>query len=375
MLHFKKNLEIERLRGIAVILVFLFHSPTRYNFNSLFQWSFTGVHLFFVISGFVVVSSILRRNVPAAGEASVSFVKEFYTRRVRRILPASLGWAILYFVAACLAPVGLEICFGEPARQAREVLAYLSGFYNYIFLSGLPEARFPHYWSLAVEEQFYLVVPILLLAFRAFRSRVTIAALGILLPVAIFRNITPPAWIYNATHTEADSLFLGVLLALVMDSGLGAPIKAAFDVGKRKVSVNAISSLMIVMLALAPGLVGDPFRTNVGLICYDLFATGLVFLAALEQGAVLEIPFLRRFLEYLGQRSYSFSLCQLLAIQTVTAVRVKVLHHGPFNTEGLSWQTIVVEMAAGFALSLLWSDLSYRFLERPFMKRKGLPVP
>ena len=156
--------DIQGLRAIAVLLVLLFH------FETPIQGGFLGVDMFFVISGFVIASSTLREI-----DRSQAFNwKAFIRRRVRRLLP---GVAVVSLITACISLLLLSP-FG-PQQTTAEMLigasSYVSNFIlmprNYFSLD--PKANpLMHFWSLAVEEQFYFVWPIFITALLALRARV-----------------------------------------------------------------------------------------------------------------------------------------------------------------------------------------------------------
>jgi peptidoglycan/LPS O-acetylase OafA/YrhL len=202
--------DIDGLRGIAVLLVFAYHLGT-----ARCRGGFVGVDVFFVISGYLIGSIILSEI-----ERSKFSLTSFYERRIRRILPA-------LFVVLCV-----SCCFAyryllpvESTEFAKSMLAATFSSSNIFFLhqSGYfdgPAAMKPllHTWSLAVEEQFYLFLPLFLLAIRRcspIRKRywvISVASASFLVSVVgVFRN--REAAFYLA-HTRAWDLLLGTLIAM-----------------------------------------------------------------------------------------------------------------------------------------------------------------
>ena len=149
--------DIDGLRGVAVLSVILFHFC-----KSLLPGGFTGVDVFFVISGFLITSNILKEM--KAGKFSFS---EFYSRRVKRIFPASAFCILLVLVYSWL--VFFPSKFGETAQSGMWGLLSSSNFYNAFniktgyFGDDISTMPLMHLWSLAVEEQFYMIWPILML--------------------------------------------------------------------------------------------------------------------------------------------------------------------------------------------------------------------
>ena len=211
--------DIDGLRAVAVLSVFAFH------YGLPIRGGFTGVDVFFVISGFLIT------QVLAAEIASGSFsVLSFYDRRMRRILPA-----LLTILAAVLLVGRLMLSPGDYAALAKSTAAAAFGVSN-IFFHGhtgyFDQAAdlmpLLHTWSLAVEEQFYLVWPLLLVALAAVGSRIAVAAtLGAIVLAAcvgsiIFFQFDPKAAFYMALP-RAWELALGALLVFLppLSRGVG----------------------------------------------------------------------------------------------------------------------------------------------------------
>ncbi|RNF84354.1 acyltransferase family protein [Montanilutibacter psychrotolerans] len=216
--------DIQGLRAIAVLLVLVFHI-----WPSMLTGGYVGVDVFFVISGYLITGLLVRE----AERGRISLLG-FYARRIRRLLPA----ASLTLVAAAIGGY-LWLPPAVWSDLAKEVLA--SGLYvenlllvqNSVDYLALGEAPSPvqHYWSLSVEEQFYIVWPLLMIVTGALATRlqwrlrgtfavalatVTLASLG----WGIYMSFTDPAPGYFLTTTRIWELGVGGLLALV-GSGSG----------------------------------------------------------------------------------------------------------------------------------------------------------
>ncbi|WP_405812326.1 acyltransferase [Streptomyces sp. NBC_01520] len=209
------RLDIQGLRAVAVGLVVLSHSGV-----PLVGGGYIGVDVFFVISGFLI-TSLLLRELATTGRVSV---RSFYARRALRLLPASslviavtLGGAWLFLSKARLAEYAGDALAGAlyavNFRLAAAGTDYLA--------QNSPPSPFQHFWSLAVEEQFYLVWPLLLLlAWRATRGRrrpiavlLGVLCLGSFAAGVIETNSSAP-WAYFGSLTRAWELGAGALLAL-----------------------------------------------------------------------------------------------------------------------------------------------------------------
>ena len=206
--------EIDGLRAIAVLAVILYHSQINIFGNHLFKGGFIGVDVFFVISGYLITCIILKELV-ATG--SFSF-KNFYQRRVRRILP------VLLFVM--LASLIFSYFFIFPTMYvnlSKSILAALFFFSNYyFFFTGLEYNEidanytpFLHTWSISVEEVFYLVFPIYIyLVFKFFFKNLKYFLFAIFF-VSFFSSqlISNSSLNFYSIHTRFWELIVGSIFA------------------------------------------------------------------------------------------------------------------------------------------------------------------
>lgn len=206
---------IDGLRAIAVLAVIVFHLDPAW-----LPGGFTGVDVFFVISGFVVSASVHRLPPLSLGQSML----RFYARRIRRIAPALLACVLLTAVASVLF---IPESWLSEASDKTGLMA-LFGFSNWVLAAigndyFAPKAEFnpyTHTWSLGVEEQFYLLFPLLFLAWaRGARGRwislglFALVSMASLLHAAVLGlREAPPSWAFYATSTRLWQLGLGVLL-------------------------------------------------------------------------------------------------------------------------------------------------------------------
>lgn len=217
--------EIDGLRAVAVIAVVLYHAEFIFREATLFTGGFIGVDIFFVISGYLITSLILKD----LREGDFSFLR-FYERRVRRILPALFLVMLVSipFAWRLLLPVAMD-------DYAGSILSSLAFGSNFWFVQGEgywaePSALKPflHTWSLSVEEQFYVVFPpLLLFLWRFSRDHLlSVFSIGIVLSLCVaefafddYREFT-----FYLLPARAWELLAGAFLAkLEIDRGRGAP--------------------------------------------------------------------------------------------------------------------------------------------------------
>ncbi|GGI05957.1 acyltransferase family protein [Egicoccus halophilus] len=209
--------DIEGLRGIAVLLVMIYHAGAAW-----LPGGYVGVDVFFVLSGYLITRGLVT-ELERTGRIALP---TFYARRFRRLLPAST----LVLVTTVL---GARV-FASPMvaeSVARDGLWSAAWLANYRFVAvgldylaaDLAESPLLHFWSLAVEEQFYVLWPLLVLglaaAFRGRGRRPIVAGLVVVTLVsfawAVVDSVTDPTLAYLSLHTRAWELAAGALLALV----------------------------------------------------------------------------------------------------------------------------------------------------------------
>jgi len=206
--------DIEGLRGVAVLLVVLFHA-----WPELLGGGFIGVDVFFVISGFLI-TGLLYRELGATGRISFS---GFYVRRIRRLFPAAaLALAATFLLSAwILSPLALPRVTGDGVAAALSVanirFALASGDY---FTAVATPSPFLHYWSLSVEEQFYLVWPATLLVIAKLGGRRLLGPAILVITVvslvlALATTEVAAGWAFYSLPTRAWQLAVGGLLAIV----------------------------------------------------------------------------------------------------------------------------------------------------------------
>ncbi len=339
--------DIQGLRAVAVALVVAYHL-----WPAAVPGGFIGVDVFFVISGFLITAHLLQ-TPPTSRRA----LGQFWARRIRRLLPASL-----LVIAATLVATRLVAPPTEWGRTAREAIA--STFYvenwalarsatDYLATDGSP-SPFQHFWSLGVEEQFYLVWPLLLgAAFwwatgRSTQRRVAAVVIGTVVAVSFAYSVIltaqNPAAAYFVTPTRMWELGAGGLLAV-----------AAPRVRGQAATLLAWLGLATIAAAAFVLSGSDPFPGWRALLPV---AGAAAFLAADSRGRAGPAAVLaRRPVQWLGDISYSVYLWHWPLIVLA-----------PFALDrGLTWTDRVV--IVGLTLSL--SALSYRLVEQRWRRSPG----
>lgn len=334
--------DIDGLRMIAVLAVVFNHAGLS------LPGGFVGVDIFFVISGFLI-TGILAQDI-VDGRFSIL---TFYERRARRILPA-----LFVVLAACLVAGWLLLSPQRYAGLGMSVLATLGFVSNMWFWRSAgdyfgPDVEFEpllHTWSLAVEEQFYLVFPILLWAlasrprsqWRAVISVLCIVSLGL----SIWMTEVAPEANFYFTPTRVWELGLGALLALGTFPQSTARLHAA--AGWLGLALIGASLVLISGQTPFPGLAAIPPVLGAALILYA---------GAGDRGGVTALLSWQPFV-WIGLISYSLYLWHwpvLVAARTLN------------GTVHLPLPVALVSVLASLVLAML----SWRFVEQPFRKRRA----
>ncbi|MBD3785247.1 MAG: acyltransferase, partial [Micrococcales bacterium] len=347
---------LDGLRALAVVAVVAFHLDPRW-----LPGGFLGVDVFFVVSGFLITTLLLRER---ASTGSVD-LRAFWTRRARRLLPALL---LVVPSAVLLARVAEGDLLVGAGRQVLGALTFTSNWLEIGAGSDYFAATAPtllaNLWSLAVEEQFYLLWPLaLLVLLRVVRrpdARAGVAlglALASSLLMALRLDPDHPTRVYYGTDTHATGLMVGAALALSLTATHRAGTRTAvWDRHRRTVGVVALLVLGTLVVR-ADEQAALTFR---GGILLASLATAAVVLVVVERPgrlrALLELPALR----WVGARSYGIYLWHWPVV-LVVGQDLPVTPGGVDYVLTRGWALIVTLAAA---------DLSYRFVETP-VRRLG----
>jgi peptidoglycan/LPS O-acetylase OafA/YrhL len=340
--------DIEGLRAIAVAAVVLYHA------GAGLSGGFVGVDVFFVVSGFLITTLLVDER-SSTGRISLS---KFYARRARRLLPASA----LVIVATVLASRALL----EPLRLrdiGTDAIASGGFFANMVLAarstdylqSDLPPSPFQHFWSLSVEEQYYIVWPALLMVLlwnvrqgRARALTVVSATTIASFILCVWQTGTSQPWAFFGLHTRAWELGIGALVALAWPTIQTLDTRLRIVLGWAGV-LGIVASVMIFDETMA-------FPGRIALL--PVVSTALVLMAGdRTRGGPQEVL---RFapLQWIGGRSYSI-----------------YLWHWPILiiAEGYAGAPLTAQQRlAAVALALGAATLSHQLLENPIRHSERL---
>ena len=339
---------LDGLRAVAIALVMWAHAVgiLLHRRLTVGLGGLLGVDLFFVLSGFLITSLLIERRRPN-GQTDLP---DFYRRRVLRLFPALYVFLAVDFVVALWAQRDL-------GDEVRSLIASLTYSNNWAAVAGVDLAQSQrHLWSLAVEEQFYLVWPVVVaVVLRLRRPAVWLAAaVG---TVALWRLVLSADrlggalyGVYVRTDARADGLLAGALLAAAVHRG--------WRVSRRAAAVMAGVGTVVVAYFFLTTYAVHPRLYQGGFTLVALGSCGLI-VAALDGesrwGRALSHPAA----VWVGRRSYSLYLWHLLAFELAASI---------FPGSFVARVVVVFAGAFGFAAA------SFRFVERPFLELRLRPA-
>jgi peptidoglycan/LPS O-acetylase OafA/YrhL len=357
-------LSLDGIRGIAIGLVLMVHLlwANTETGSSLIRLvghiraaGWVGVDLFFSLSGFLI-TGILFDSLH-----SNHYFKNFYARRILRIFPLYYGVILVLFV------VFRPHNFAQ-GRPLFLLLAYLQN--TPLWWNGINPPLIvrttDHLWSLAVEEQFYLVWPILIFLIRDRRKllwvALTLAALAPVTRAIMLAHGASFGATYNITICRADSLLGGAWLALMMRGGLRTTVLRYAS------TAFAAALLGCAMIAWRTGSFDWQLNRPINLYGYSIVAIGSTALIAmaLRPGSYTSRMMQLRFLRFLGRYSYGIYIFHIIVFTlmsvTITPflmshIHSKILYH-------------LVLMITVLLITIPLAMLSFEFYEKPFLKLK-----
>jgi len=333
------------VRAIAVLAVMGFHEGAR-----ALTGGFLGVDVFFVLSGFLITDLLATRPRD---------LRQFWLRRARRLLPALAVMLVVVTAAATI----IEPSAGSALRLALAAAAtYTSNWYQLLhhvpYFDGFgPPSPLQHLWSLAIEEQFYLIWPLILglliLRHNGRRARIAaplIGAAGSALAMALLYTPRNPSGVYYRTDTHASALLIGAALALACPL---AKLTTTTGAATRRLDVAGVAGLAVFAWAVGHFSGGDAAVYPAGLLLAALASAGVIAAAA-GRGAVAAITSLPP-LRWIGVRSYAMYLWHWPVI-ALTAVLAGRAAKSP------------VACAAETTVTIALAAASWRFVESPVLR-------
>ena len=347
---------LDGVRGLPLVVIFAYH----------LEWSFVpggvfSVSLFFTLSGYLI-TQLMVREFDSSGHVRLG---TFWARRLRRLMPAAL------VTIAAVALVSITTPIFDGPRLRGDLLAALGYGANWRFaatgnsyedLFTATASPIQHFWSLAIEEQFYFVFPLvmtalLLLGRRVGRQRTVVFGGVVALVVAslVAGALTSSRTLsYFGTHVRAVEILIGALLALVLPVGR--------DVAERWAGITAVVStgaLVLFFVLVATVETSDDIVYEGGLAAFSLVSCLLV-LGAMVPGPVRSFMSWRP-LVWVGKVSYGLYVYHWPVFMAV-------------NEQRLGFDGLALD-AVRLAITVMIAVLSFRFLEEPIRRRRSFAAP
>jgi len=347
---------LDEVRGIAILLVIASHlhwvGSADPNFTAVTPWDpinelmtrgFLGVDLFFVLSGFLITSNLLRQ----AARGQELSVRRFYVDRGFRLLPALYSLLAASTIVAFMERFPMQYQWSSVWRA----MTFASNWgYKEIFLRTQDDIG--HLWSLAVEAQFYLVWPLIFVLFNRRTinpGRTTIFTIVLILLVILNRAMMwvadePWLFIYPRTDTRIDALFIGCLVAFAFRS-----------FRPRRVNWRMVALTSTLAWILIAYFLANPSTSFLYLGGFTAMSTlsGLIIYSLVSARSAPSKGLLARAIGWVGRISYGLYLWHLLVFRLIE-------RH--VNLPSLSME-ILLAITTSFGLAIL----SYRFIEAPFL--------
>ena len=361
-------LPLDGVRGLAILMVIMSHAfESNYEHGNvavrivgaLLSYGYFGVDLFFVLSGFLI-TGILFDSLKDDG-----YFRKFYARRALRIFP--LYYGVLITCLLLTRPLHLHwngmgwlLAFYLQNLRPMEIMTFSPGTWVALY----------HFWSLAVEEQFYLVWPAVVFLMRG-KRRVLVATLvgsagALILRVGLLLGGASPFAMHVTMVCRADSLLLGGTFAMLYRSWVWTRVEEFARWG----FVGAAAVLVSSILLIEPKLLAYPRLNTLWMSGgrYTLLAVGFSFLVAwsLQEGSLCKRLFERSWLRFLGKYSYGLYVLHVLVL-TVMNLRLRA------ELLRLTHSRMIAVVGAGamsLVLSIVAAYVSYHLYERPFLRLK-----
>jgi peptidoglycan/LPS O-acetylase OafA/YrhL len=349
---------LDGLRAIAVAAVVVYHFAP-----SVLPAGFLGVDVFFVVSGFLI-ARLVTREIERSSTVSLA---NFWARRARRLLPALATVTVVTLVAAAISFSNAEL--HDVRAQALGTLFYCAnwvmifGKSNYFATLGRP-SPFLHMWTLAVEEQFYVVLPLVLFAARraVVRHPVRVATIALVGAVAstvwmgvLVSPTGDPSRGYLGSDSHAMGLLVGVALGVL--AGVGAPWEA-FSAwvrsnanARRGAPLLAAASLVAILVTMRATRDRTLALYRGGFLVFAVLCAVVIAVVVTMPDAPIARLLRAPWLVSIGLRSYSLYLWHW-------PVRVFITPSAGLDGFGL--------FAVRLAISIVLAEASFRLVERPF---------
>ena len=348
---------LDGIRGLAILLVGTGHFFYKY---PVFKGTWIGLNLFFVLSGYLITQRLFFHYNDSIG----SYFKNFYFRRILRIFPLYYGCLFIFFIILPFLYSSFFIHFGELYGLQAWYWTYTSN-WMIVFHDMPGQQVFFHFWSLAVEEQFYLLWPFLFLLLARIK-RNYLFILGMIAASVFIRNYIGVNYSsFLNTGTVAEPLLLGALIT-ILEKGK----KASYMVNYFLIFiVLALVSLVLIFINDPnPEIVSNNWLFRVGYSSVDLIWASIILLCVSTNKAsgMIRNLFSAKWLTWLGTYSYGIYVFHWIVLNMFIYKAEAELSTIGLNRNLAYFSTRIF----GVAMVLLISYSSYHLYEKRFLRLK-----
>jgi peptidoglycan/LPS O-acetylase OafA/YrhL len=351
--------EIDHLRGVAIILTLFAHlafmqgNPSKaylYIVNNIAQF-WGGVHLFFVVSGYVISRSFMHDFEYAYAPTRADFMRQwmkFYIRRFFRIIPTAMTWIVMTLLFSQL--FNSHGSFGPPHSVFVQALAASLFVYN-VFIPSIGGAAFGVFWSLSFEEQFYLLFP--LFSRNSEKSKLVV----LVAVIVVFTHIHRPANQHLIMVSfPLDAICWGVLLAMAQRNGWLKGLQPTFLENPWARLINLV--VAVAVLTVSAVLLRD---FTFGTSFLELSAAWLVFCASFDKGYISPFGMTGTLFKSFGKVSFSLYCAHIPAFLLTRESLLSLGEVYTLSSEALNWIAPVIAAI----LCTVFTVLSVNLVERP----------
>lgn len=368
---------LDGLRGVAILMVIAFHY---FFFLPFFTFGWCGVDLFFVLSGYLITGRLL------ATLDRPDYFTTFYRNRILRIFPLYFATLLLFFIAARFFTKSANQPFFE--YYFAHWPSYFLFYANWSFIRyGIPKAPYlTHFWSLSIEEQFYLFWPLLIFVLQRTRRLLAILTslfVAVIVARCICYYLTPgPAnplfFVYN-TFFRIDCLIAGAIIALLHRKNRKLPARSF-----KAIFVAGATALIISFIFISTPEPWHPFFETIGYSLIAIVAACLIQLSVSSPQLFLVKMLTARPLRFIGKISYGLYVIHFIILQlffprfyhwiAVWFPTSGTLGAGSTGSTGSNGGTSLLPAFLSAILCLLMTFIlacfSYYYVEAPFLRLK-----
>lgn len=349
---------LDVLRGIAIIFVCFYHN---FQFLQVFNFGWTGVDLFFVLSGFLITDILM------SSFNGKHFFRNFYIRRFLRIFPLYYGTLILFLIISpyFFSKHNINVYNYYNDNQ----FWFWTHLQNWLFVKkGLNSSPFlTHFWSLAVEEQFYLFWPLIVYFLKENKKIKTfiIVLIFLALSLRIYTwAISPADFVkyYCNTLTRMDSILVGCFLSIF--------IKEGHILSNKRLKLILSTCLFYILVGFFFGKtmnITNPYFSTFGYTVFSILFATLLYIFIKKDFQVFRYMKKSILLNYIGKISYGIYVFHIPIYLVISSILMNILHsHLKMNT----LQALLSIATISLLLTLLASSLSFYLFERPILNLK-----